>query len=46
MKLIKPKFEILDQGEGLNGVYRQIEKCGRVCYPPDTEVLTDKRLSW
>lgn len=32
MKLVEPKFEILDQGEGLEGIYRQIEIAGRTCY--------------
>lgn len=32
MKFIKPYFEILPQGEGLDGVYKQIEIAGRTCY--------------
>lgn len=32
MQFIKPNFEILPQGEGLNGIYRQIEIAGRTCY--------------
>lgn len=32
MRLTKPKFEILPQESGINGVYRQIELCGRTCY--------------
>ena len=30
MKLIKQSFEILDQQCGLQGIYKQIEKVGRV----------------
>lgn len=30
MRLIKPSFEIWDQQEGLEGIYKQIEKAGRV----------------
>ena len=29
MQLIKPSFEILEQGPGLDGIYKQIEKVGR-----------------
>lgn len=32
MKIEKPVFEIWIQEPGLNGVYRQIERAGRVCY--------------
>lgn len=32
MRLIKPSFEIWDQQEGLEGIYKQIERAGRVCY--------------
>lgn len=29
MKLIKPKFEIIEQATGLDGMYKQIELAGR-----------------
>ncbi len=32
MKIIQPQFEIWPQGPGLDGLYRQIERVGRVCY--------------
>jgi Predicted alternative thymidylate synthase len=32
MRLIKPSFEILEQGPGLEGIYEQIELAGRTCY--------------
>ena len=35
MKLCKSSFEIWDQQEGLEGVYKQIERAGRVCYASD-----------
>lgn len=38
MKLIKPSFEIWDQEEGLEGVYKQIEKAGRVCYKSEDKI--------
>ena len=41
MKLIKQSYEIIPQASGLEGIYKQIEKAGRTCYHPDTEVLTN-----
>ena len=32
MRLIKPSYEIIEQGPGLQGVYDIIEKCGKVSY--------------
>ena len=32
MKIIKPSVEILEQGAGIDGVYKQIELAGRECY--------------
>lgn len=32
MKIIKPSVEILEQGFGLEGIYKQIEVAGRACY--------------
>lgn len=32
MKLVKPKFEILEQTSGIDGVLKQIELAGRTCY--------------
>lgn len=32
MKLIRSKYEILEQGPGLEGIYQQIEIAGRTCY--------------
>ena len=32
MNIIKPSYEILPQGEGIDGVFKQIELCGRTCY--------------
>jgi thymidylate synthase (FAD) len=29
MRLIKPSIEILEQGSGIQGIYKQIEKAGR-----------------
>ncbi|WCF57010.1 thymidylate synthase, flavin-dependent [Bacteroides phage PhiCrAssBcn10] len=41
MKLIKPSFEIWDQEEGLEGVYKQIERAGRVCYKSEDKITED-----
>lgn len=32
MRLIKSSFEILEQEPGIEGIYKQIEKAGRICY--------------
>ena len=32
MKLIKPSYEIIEQGPGLQGIYDMIEKCGKTSY--------------
>lgn len=41
MKLIKPYFEIWEQPAGLEGVYKQIEKVGRVCYKSEDKITED-----
>lgn len=38
MKLIKPNFEVWDQEEGLEGIYKQIERAGRVCYKSEDKI--------
>lgn len=38
MRIIKPSFEIWDQQEGLEGVYKQIERAGRVCYKSEDKI--------
>ena len=38
MKLIKPSFEIWNQPAGLEGVYKQIERVGRVCYKSEDKI--------
>ena len=38
MKLIKQSFEILDQQYSLEGIYKQIEKAGRVCYKSENKI--------
>lgn len=41
MKLIKPSFEIWEQLTGLEGVHKQIERVGRVCYKSEDKITED-----
>ena len=41
MKLIKPSFEIWEQPAGLEGIYKQIERAGRVCYKSEDKITED-----
>lgn len=41
MKLIKPSFKIREQPSGLEGVYKQIERVGRVCYKSEDKITED-----
>ncbi len=41
MKLIKPKFEIIEQAAGLDGMYKQIELAGRTCYKSEDKITAD-----
>jgi len=41
MKLIEPRVELIPQGEGLLGVYKQIEAAGRTCYKSEDKITTD-----
>ena len=41
MKLIKPSFDIWEQPAGLQGVYKQIERAGRVCYKSEDKITED-----
>ena len=38
MKLIKPSYEIIPQAPGLEGIYKQIELAGRVCYKSEDKI--------
>jgi thymidylate synthase (FAD) len=40
MKLINSSVEVMPQEAGLQGIYKQIEKCGRTCYK-STDKITD-----
>ena len=41
MKLIKPSFEIIEQLPGLDGLYKHIEKCGRLSYKSEDKITED-----
>lgn len=41
MKLIKPYIEVLDQEEGVEGVYKMIERAGRTCYKSEFNITSD-----
>lgn len=41
MRLIKPSYEIWQQPSGLEGIYKQIEHVGRVCYKSEDKITED-----
>lgn len=41
MKLIAPKFEIVEQAPGMEGMLKHIERCGRVCYKSEDKITED-----
>ena len=41
MKLINQSYEIWNQPAGLEGVYKQIERVGRVCYKSEDKITED-----
>nr|DAT90265.1 MAG TPA: Thymidylate synthase complementing protein [Caudoviricetes sp.] len=41
MRLINPSFEILEQAPGEVGIYKQIEKVGRVCWKSESKITED-----
>ena len=41
MDLIKPKFEILEQQSGIDGIYKMIELSGRTCYRSENKITED-----
>lgn len=38
MRIIKPSFEIWEQEAGPEGIYKQIERAGRVCYKSEDKI--------
>lgn len=41
MRLIEPSFEIWKQEPGLEGIYKAIERAGRVCYKSEDKITED-----
>ena len=41
MKLIKPSYQIIKQGPGLDGIYKAIELAGRTCYKSCDKITPD-----
>lgn len=41
MKIIEPNVEIWEQEPGINGIYKQIERAGRVCYKSEDHTTED-----
>lgn len=46
MKLIDSSVEIIPQEAGLQGIYKQIEKCGRTCYKSEDKITNDSAKSF
>lgn len=38
MKIIQPSFSIIEQGSGVDGIYKQIELAGRTCYKSEDRI--------
>lgn len=41
MRINNPSFEIWQQGSGIPGVYKQVERVGRVCYKSEDHTTAD-----
>lgn len=41
MRLIKPSFEIIEQEPGLDGLYKHIERCGRLSYKSEDKITEE-----
>lgn len=41
MKLINPSVELITQTSGLEGIYKQVERVGRVCYKSEDKITED-----
>lgn len=41
MRLIEQKAELLPQEQGIEGLYRHIERCGRICYKSEDKITED-----
>ena len=41
MRILQPEYEIWEQVPGLDGVYKQVERAGRVCYKSEDHASAD-----
>ena len=41
MKLIKPTYKVLLQDKGINGIYKAIERAGRLAYKSEDKITED-----
>lgn len=46
MNLIKPKFEILEQQPGIDGIYKMVELAGRTCYRSEDKITPDSAAAF
>ena len=46
MKLIKPSFTIIEQGPGIEGIYKQIEIAGRTCYKSEDKITETSAIDF
>lgn len=46
MRLCQPSYEIWEQPAGLEGIYKMIEKAGRVCYRSEDKITEDSAKSF
>ena len=46
MNIINPKFEILEQPAGLDGIYKMIELAGRTCYKSEDKITPDSAAAF
>lgn len=41
MRFVEPKFEIIKQNPGIDGIYEIATKCGYICYKTDKEITPE-----
>lgn len=46
MRLVKPSWEIWEQEPGIQGIYKAIERAGRVCYKSEDKITEDSAQSF
>ena len=46
MKLINPSVELITQAPGLEGIYKQVERAGRVCYKSEDKITENSAKSF